>query len=224
MDGISGCFGLDIGDIKTNWQLDLDLVDIELGRKYWTSKYLSFRPFVGLRLGYIKQDFGMEFKGGSWAFLSGVGINAIGRADLDNNFKGVGIRSGFNTNWHLGCGWALYGDLAASILYGRFDVDHDESYRLVESPFPKTKVMETKDSFRASRAILDMDLGIQWSTMFCDCQYGFTVALGWEQHLFFHQNQMWRVTDNIAQRENDFSQKRGTLSTQGVTLTVQFEF
>jgi hypothetical protein len=167
----------------------------------------------------------------SWIALTAAGDAEIGNVDLDNNFKGVGIHSGFNTNWHLGCGWALYGDLAASIIYGRFGLDHDERTRLVEAPFTKSKILETSDSFKASRAILDMDLGIQWSTMFCDCQYGFTVALGWEQHLFFHQNRMWRVVrenDILAPGkptgENDFSQRRGTLSTQGVTLTVQFEF
>jgi hypothetical protein len=53
-------------DIKTDWTLDLDLIDIELGREYWTSKYLTFRPFIGLRIAYIKQSFEIEHKGGSW--------------------------------------------------------------------------------------------------------------------------------------------------------------
>jgi hypothetical protein len=207
-----------------------------MGKEYWTSKYLSFRPFIGLRIAYINQDFEIKHKGGSWsdnfsAAPQGPFNNVV---DLDNDFHGVGIRSGFNTVWNLGCGWAIYGDLAASILYGRFTVDHDETNRKAVAAHDKTVILETKESFRASRAIVDLGLGIQWSTMFCDCQYGFTVALGWEQHLFFHQNQMWRVnriwdfTDDGQppnnSGENVFFQRRGTLDTHGVTLKLQFEF
>jgi len=224
-------------DIETHWKLQLNLIDIELGREYWTSKNLSFRPFVGLRVAHINQDFEIQHKGGSWSDSSNPSAPQSAynnEVDLDNDFKGVGIRSGFNTVWNFGCGWGLYGDFAASVVYGRFSLNHDEEIRLATSPHDKTKILETKESFRASRGMLDLALGLQWSSMFCECQYGFTVQLGWEQHLFFHQNQMWRTNriGDVANAaglpnntgENVFFQRRGTLDTQGLTLTLQFEF
>jgi len=229
-------FNLYATDIETHWKLQLNLVDIELGREYWTSKYLSFRPFVGLRVAFINQDFEIQNKGGSWSERTNTPAQDAfnNEVDLDNDFKGVGIRAGFDTVWNFGCGWALYGNFAASVVYGRFSIDHDEEIRQAISPHDKTKILETKDSFHASRGMLDLALGIQWSSMFCDCQYGFTVQLGWEHHLFFHQNQMWRV-NRIGDDgngvfppndtgENVFFQRRGTLDTQGWTLTLQFEF
>ncbi|NGX59174.1 MAG: hypothetical protein KR126chlam3_00321 [Chlamydiae bacterium] len=156
--------------------------------------------------------------------------------DLDNDFKGVGLRAGFDTIWNFGCGWGLYGNLAASIVYGRFSLDHDEEIREASSPHNKIKILETEESFHASRAMLDFALGIQWASLFCDCQYGFTVQLGFEQHIFFHQNQLWRVnrigdkpfdpTDAFPNPsgENVFFQRRGNLDTKGWTLKVQFEF
>ena len=101
------------------------------------------------------------------------------------------------------------------------------------SPFSKTKILETEGSFRASRAILDLGLGIQWAAMFCDCKYGLAAMLGWEQHVFFHQNQLWRVqrlggtngsslVNNTG--ENALSQSRGSLDTQGWTLRLNFQF
>ncbi len=224
-------------DIETHWKLQLNLVDIELGREYWTSKYLSLRPFVGLRIAYIKQDFEIQHKGGAFSAdttqtdLQDAFNNEV---DLDNNFKGVGVRAGFDTVWNFGCGWGIYGNFAAAIVYGRFDLDHDEEIRRAVSPHDKIKVLETKESFRASRGIVDLALGIQWRSLFCDCQYGFTIQLGWEHHIFFHQNQMWRVNRigdilNSSGLPNDtgenvFFQRRGTLEVQGVTLRVQFEF
>ncbi len=235
-------------DIQSFWRLKLNLFDIELGREFWTSKYLCIRPHIGLRVAFLDQNFELQHKGGSWSartvFPQQEALN--NRVDLDNDFKGVGVRAGFNSLWHFGCGWGVYGDLATSIVYGKFSVDHDEQNRFAEGFFSKTKILEAEDSFRASRAMLDLGLGVQWSGMICSCQYGLTIKLGWEQHLFFHQNQLWRVVrigdqpppiqmTSLPEQnqfgtlpnntgENVHHQRRGTLDTQGATLTVVFEF
>ncbi|NGX27347.1 MAG: hypothetical protein K940chlam6_01281, partial [Chlamydiae bacterium] len=100
----------------------------------------------------------------------------------------------------------------------------------------KAKIADAKNSFRVSRGAADLALGFQWQTMFCDCQYGFMIALGWEHHLFWDQNQLWRIvrigdifrssgTDNFNNTgENVFHERRGDLDTQGWTLTVKFDF
>ena len=80
---------------------------------------------------------------------------------------------------------------------------------------------------------VDLGLGVQWSALVCDCKYGLLLALGWEQHTFFHQNQLWRVNrigglnagallNNSG--ENVHYQRRGNLSTRGVTLKGKFTF
>jgi hypothetical protein len=226
-------------DIETSWKLELNLIDIELGRSFWTSKYLSMRPFVGLRIAYINQSYDIEHKGGSWsananAFPSQAAYN--NEVMLTNDFHGVGVRGGLNTLWNLGCGWGIYGNFALAILYGRFDIDHDEKNRGASDLHVKVLIADAKNSFRASRGAADLALGLQWQTMFCDCAYGFSVALGWEHHLFFDQNQLWRVVRigdifdggggaavNLT-GENVYHERRGDLDTQGWTLTVKFDF
>ncbi len=164
-------------DIETHWKLQLNLIDFELGREYWTSKYLSFRPFVGLRIAFIEQNFEIQHKGGVWDFqrFGTESVRVNDKVDLDNDFKGVGVRAGFDTVWNFGCGWGLYGNFASSIVYGKFSLDHDEEMRVAEIPFDKIKILEAEESFHASRAMLDFGLGIQWASLFCDCHYGFTV-------------------------------------------------
>jgi len=226
-------------DIETHWKLQLNLIDLELGRNFWTSKYLALRPHVGIRIAYIKQDWDLEHKGGSWGQSPGTPFTAqvayTNEVCIENKFHGVGLRAGLNSEWNLGCGWAIYGTSAASIVYGRFSVDHEEDNFLALAPHSEVEILETDYSFRASRAMLDLALGVQWSSMFCDCQYGFTAMIGWEHHLFFDQNQMWRVNrlGHTAQAlnaglnntgENAYFQRRGDLDTQGWTLTLKFEF
>jgi len=83
--------------------------------------------------------------------------------------------------------------------------------------------------------MLDLELGVQWSTLVCGCQYGLTAQLGWENHMFFNQNQLWRVArssgileaggdESNNTGENVFYQRRGNLDTQGWTLRFKFEF
>ncbi len=246
-------------DAEIHWKLKLNLIDLELGRDYWVSRYLSIRPFVGLRYASIRQHTSIEYNGGSFAGPIGTTPgtqNAFNDfVDLQNNYRGAGLRAGLDSEWNFGCGWALWGNLAASIIYGRFSVDHDEIIRIANlSPHSIASVVDANESFRASRAILDMGLGVQWSTMFCSCKYGFTAMLGWESHMFFDQNQMWRVTrvDSIAQGggpavvptvgptddlnlssnppvlnltgDNVLQQNRGSLDAQGWTLTLRLEY
>ena len=223
-------------DIEAKWKLDLNIIDLELGRNFWTSKYLSVRPHIGLRVAFLDQDYNLEHRGGSFGpnptpvTLIQNPVNDF--VKMDNKFYGVGVRGGLNTNWHLGCGWALYGESAASIVYGRFKVRHSETLRECDGNHEKIRVLDLDDSFRASRAMLDLGLGVQWMGMICDCKYGFLISLGWEQHLFFHQNQLWRtvrIGDPILpttqnKGENVYHQRRGNLDTQGVTLRIKFDF
>lgn len=231
-------------DSEAQWKLKLNLIDLELGRDYWVSRYLAVRPFVGLRYASIKQDLGLDYNGGSWSAVTETPDSQPaynGLVDLENNYRGAGLRAGLDSQWNFGCGWALYGDLAVSIIYGRFRVNHNEIVRVATStPHNIADVLDTTESLRASRAMLDMGLGIQWSTMFCSCKYGLTAMLGWEQHMFFDQNQMWRVSrvgatpatesstsDDVTLNltgDNVLQQRRGSLDTQGWTLTLRLEY
>jgi hypothetical protein len=221
-------------DIDARWSFELNLVDVELGREFWVSKYLTFRPHIGLRFASINQNYTLEHRGGFWAIDTTVVplSRSNNEVEMRNDFNGVGARGGFNTVWNIGKGVAFFGQTAVSVVYGRFKVKHEEWNRLAQAPHSKTRILETEDHFKASRAMTDLALGIQWSTPFGQqCQYGFTLGLAWEHHMFFEQNQMWRVNrlnpspDNLGiTGENAYYQRRGDLDTQGWTLTVQFEF
>jgi len=220
-------------EINAIWNVNLNMFDFELGRAFWQGRRVSIRPHVGLRYASVNQDIDLEQLGGSWSPRIEPDQDPFNNeVNITNDFKGTGIRSGVQSLWHLGCGFGIYGNMAASLIYGRFEIDHDENNRLAVTPYTKQKVLKTEERFKATRGILDMALGVQWSAFFCGCKYGVSGAIGWEHHLFFNQNQMWRITrigaDPVAlpnnTGENVFSKRAGSLSTQGWTLTIQFEF
>lgn len=237
-------------DAVSKWKLKLNLVDLELGRDFWVSKYLAVRPFAGIRYASIKQSNNLEYNGCSWA-QANVTFNEDnytqpsfkGLVDLQNDYRGAGLRGGLGCEWNFGCGWSLYGNGAASIIYGKFKIHQNEDIRVAStSPHSVANILSASESLRASRAILDMALGVQYKTMFCSCKYGLTASLGWEQHMFFDQNQLWRVNrvgasatpntpttglnalDLNVSGSNVFHENRGSLETQGWTLAVRLDY
>ncbi|MDN3507278.1 MAG: Lpg1974 family pore-forming outer membrane protein [Simkaniaceae bacterium] len=213
-------------DIETRWKLDLNLIDIALGRKYWNSHRVALRPHIGLRVSFVDQKFDIDHNGGTETSLNVTPENNEVR--LKNDFNAVGIRAGMDGEWNVGCGFAFFGNFALSLNNGRFKVDHDEMKRLAEAPFTKRKILETENSFRATRLFTDLALGVQYSALLGECDYGLTIGLGWEQHLLLDMNQFWRVVPREGSTSSDdnniYHQRRGDLSTQGFTLTVVFDF
>lgn len=224
--------------IKTDWKVELDLVDLELGRAFWVSRQASIRPFIGLRYGRLDQGFDIFYMGGTWSPRTNpTQAGFSNEVCLNQQFHGTGIHSGLDAQFFFGCGISLYGSLAGSILYGKFRIEHDESNREIVSPFEKCKLLETNESFRAARAVLDLSLGAEWRAMICKCKYDLRIRFGWEEHLFFHQNQLWTTTrayrepivtmlgETFNNRgQNTYRQRRGTFSTQGWTLRMLFAF
>lgn len=217
--------------INTYFKLKLDLVDLELGRAYWNSQRLSLRPHIGIRYLNAREQFDLVHRGGYWAFsqMMVTSLPALtNEVELHNDFHGVGLRAGLDSSWNFGCGVALYGKAAIAGIRGKFLVEHDEKNRLVESPFTKFPITDIRDSFHQSLFNLDLALGLSYSVELCDCKYGFFASLGWEEHTFFSMNQLWRITPKIGEAQTDrafeYTQVEGNLSTNGLTLTLQWNY
>lgn len=214
-----------VNSISSNWSLDLNLVDLELGRTYWNSRLLNLRPHIGLRLAYLDQDLSLFQSGGVFAEATPPVNDEV---EIDQDCKGVGPRFGLDSFWSLGCGFSLYGNFAFSLLYSRYHVNYDESTREVTGSHAKSKILDLEESFRNNFLAADFSLGIQYLSLLCDCDYVLSVALGWESQLFLNQNQMWRIVatgfSGDPSTDNSYQQSRGDLSTQGWTLKVVFDF
>ena len=220
-------------DIETSWRLDLNLVDLELGREFYTSRYLTVRPHIGFRYASLEQHYEVDYRGGTFGTVATGGLGVLDEVEMKNKFTGGGVRGGLDTVWNFGCGcgcgnWGLFGNLALSLIYGRFEVEQEETTTGTAAPFAATSILDSTDHFRATRAMLDLALGIQWANLYNEDRYGLTFALAWEFHEFFNQNQLWRVNrigdTATLHGENVFAQRRGDLSTQGVTFTVKLTF
>ena len=205
---------------RSHLRLKIDMIDLELSREYWISRWLELRPYVGLRGVRIHQTYEIHEEGGSWSVPAVPLMNII---HLHSNFKGVGIRGGLDSIWEFGRGFGAYANAAMSLIYGRFEVGDREKNQQLEAPFSEFPVLHTNDGFRSSKAITDLGMGVQWLGYISQKRYVLLISLGWEQHLFLNMNQFWQVT-RISTTQNIFDQRSGDLSTQGWTLSIKFDF
>lgn len=193
------------------WKVHLDLVDIELGRAMEMGCSISFRPFIGLRVAYIHQDYEIEYNGGSFGAFQD-------RASLHSWLEGVGGRIGIDLEWTLcGC-FCFYGGFAANLIPSRRCTSLHENW---EGSTTEILSMRRGDLFYP--AVLDFEIGLSYTLISCNCCRALTFQAGWEEHIFFSFNPFWRVQrGNLG--ENLYYQRTGDLGLQGWTLRVLFEF
>lgn len=129
---------------KSRYSLNLDLLDLEFGRKYFVSSCFLVRPFFGLRGARINQDYkvfseSLSFSNNSTnraAFTStqnNFGPNFTSVAKSRNNFLAIGPRVGLDAEVKLGCGLSIVGQAAGSMVYGRFDRHSKEDLNIAAS-------------------------------------------------------------------------------------------
>ncbi|HSX03964.1 MAG TPA: Lpg1974 family pore-forming outer membrane protein [Rhabdochlamydiaceae bacterium] len=199
---------------SSKWKLHLNEIDLEGGRQFFVSKWLTVKPHAGFRTAWIRQKDHVKYLG-----LVGPAF-PLGKVDMKCNYWGLGIRGGLDTQWGIACGWSVVANYAASILYGFFNSHHNEA--AIFASGARSNLFSFKDFYHVGRVITDFLIGLRYDYMFCEERYHVGVQAGWEHHMFFGQNQFIRFADDVAQASMFANQ--GDLSLQGFSLDVRFDF
>lgn len=199
---------------NAKWTMHEDLIDLEWGRDSWVGKCLSIRPYVGLRSCWLKQNLNLNYLN-----IPGItNLDIAGLAQISihtkNNFWGIGPRGGLNSFWKFNDSWGIYGDISTSLIWGYFNV------RMKEQDFPDALPVRADIArvFSAQKANLEFRVGIEWNHTFCE-RYRLLLALGWDEQIWFKQNQLFTVFSNES-----VIIKNGDLMFSGVTLSGRWDF
>ncbi len=191
--------GSTTSNAKANTRFWLNILDLEMGREFFVSKWLTLRPHAGLRALWIHTKLHSRFS--DLIAGSAVKINA------KNRFGGGGLRAGLNSQWGLGSGWSIFGDLDAALMYGKQRVRQSE-----EEVSTDADLASYSDNWMTLRASLDLALGLRWDRLFYDDAYRIRFQLGWEDHVFFDMSQFANQSNN------------GNISLNGLAFQARFDF
>lgn len=190
------------GGGHAGWHMNLNMGDLELGRNCLPSKWLLFRPFMGVRGLVIDNDYSVDYARGT-------------HFHADSDFWGVGLRVGIDSLWGLGKGLGIYGNGSASLLSGHFDVHEKEKFKKAHSHH--VRIENDVDNVVAAA---DLALGLQWDYLFSNDRFHFGFKFGWEFNIFFDQNQLF----NFLSSDQPIQFKKDDLTFQGLTLGLRFDF
>lgn len=204
-------------DAKSSWTLDLDIVDLQLARRYFVGQCLTFMPHVGLRAAWIDQQYNAEY----------FCLNVIDNEALDLNSKNsssswaIGPKGGIDTNWNFCCGVRFFQNTNLSILYTDYDSIKSSSNGSITTDGGQ---LEATGSYSNTECHLrpeaDIALGIGWGDYFCCNSFYFDLAFAYEAHVFWDQNMLPKNGDYSTIP----SALRGNLYLHGLSVTARLDF
>ncbi len=204
---------MNVGEASALWSLHFNNFDLDLGRNYYISQYLSLRPHVGLKGAWYKQHYNVNYSN----FLEPDVATEVSATNMQiaQSFWGVGIRTGLDASWFFDKNWSLFGSTSLSALWGRFDVTREDfATTLPNSVIFKT--CNTRADFHTIKPVAEFQLGLRYDYWFSDDDYHFGVQAAWEEQLWFNQNQFFELTDSWG--------SHGDLGLQGITIDFRFDF
>ena len=189
------------------WTCYFNNIDLGLGRQFFISKDLILRPHFGLKGSWINQRFSTLI---IHNYTDGSLLNQHTCDHQD--FWGIGLRAGLNTAWHFTRNWSIYGDIAASELASNFKSRSKSVSITTEQSINNTDIYLSTHSFYTITPVLEVALGVRYEMLFSQDRYQFFVQAGWEQQVWWDQNQLIVSTEN------------GKLTLQGLDVKLGFAF
>jgi hypothetical protein len=199
---------------SSHLKIHFNQLDVDLGREFYVSTWLSLKPVLGIRTIWIDQHYRIEYDG--QPTLAG-GDDFFNHIHYKNDFWGVGPEGGLQTQWELGAGFSVFGDAFASLFYGHFQIERTSTILTVVPPDTTVDApSKTQDRFRVARFAFDTAIGLRWDYEFAHDRIHLGLQAGWEDHIFFGQNQLFD-TDLLESFNKD-------LTLQGLTVSARLDF
>lgn len=213
----SGTADLFVNKATGKTVLKFDYLDLELGREFFVSKWLTLRPFVGARGLWVHRNMTVKYKGGQLETEAGI---AKIKEKFNNRFRGGGLLTGLDTQWGLGQGWSLYGQFALSLIYGQQNLhEKQDSY---DAAGTATRLAHVHDAWSMVRTMTDLGFGLRWDRLFYSDAYRIRLQFGWEQHILSGFDKDINFVDDVMRGK--FVSNQGDLALSGFAFQARFDF
>jgi len=188
---------------SANWHAHLDMLDLELGRNYYISRFLTLRPYIGLKLVWTDQHLRVlyEHLDQQSSFL----------LKMKQEVMGTGIQAGLDTAWHMCKNWSVFGNFCLSGLWNDYDVKRTDD---LESTGINSRTLNVAQNFQIVQPFFNFGLGVRYETWFYHDYYHFSIQAGWEELLLPDYNQLIAL----------YNEQIGDLSFQGLSIQARFDF
>lgn len=196
-------FLFDINFASSEFELNYNTLDLEMGKEFCLFPCVLFHPQFGLRGAWTKDTDDIFYDG----FADDENIH------LTESFRGVGPRVGLSTAWNFCKGFSLFGEGDYALVWGK----NRSSF------FSRTTNLgvfaNTGQQYFTLRHLIDLKVGLGWD--YCFCPSRLSLQLAWEHRLWLDYNQYFRFVDQFSLT---YLPNSSSLSLYGLTLTARYYF
>lgn len=193
---------------KSRVDIDLQNIDLELARSYFTSGHFSVRPYLSFKgtLLDLSQKVLYDQKTNTTAALLAAPLTSSElKVSLSSKFRGLGPRMGCDIRYFLGDHFNFFGEFAASILYGQFKLkQHDlipplrpggtpeqvEAFLQANDIIFSAPSRRLTNKFHSFLPFVQMYLGLEWNTYLNKKRQHLGLKLGYEVQYYWRANKM----------------------------------
>ena len=197
--------------VKSHIDIDLNNIELELARSFFLSSKLAFRPHIDIKSTWLDISQGVHMT------ISSIdnNDNTVGldhKTKADSKFWGLGPRAGFDSQWFLGYGFHIFGELAGSVQYGYFKTLQKEFLPPSQNPLlPNGEAYKLKHKFHRFIPSAEMYLGLAWGTFMNEDKQHLGLKLGYEVQYYWRVNQISYPDDFTSGAQNNVVQARLSL-------------
>ncbi len=219
---------------KSDYQLNYQNIDIEIGRSYYVSRLVLVKSNIGLKLSRISQkqisQYGFD--------VQSEDLVSFSSSLKDRNlFLGVGPEATFYSRWYLGREVSLYNKMGAALLYGYFQVK--DQYSANEKKLLNQQIVTSLSQINLNGAshrfspFAEMLVGISWNRSYLKDKVVLMVSVSYETLYFWREAQKLVAegaitTINSINATNSsrvlFERQAEDLGFSGISLKIEIDF
>jgi hypothetical protein len=207
---------------SADWDLHFNVIDLELGRNFYVSQFLTLRPHAGFKGTWQYQDFDSRIRPESGFALNNLlipkepqllPVGSVYKSSQDHDLWGLGVRLGLDTSWYFVKNWSIFARVAWTAMWTHYDVDRKDTVNTGDPNLDITFVNNNLDNYRV-RYVGELELGLCWEIWFYDDNYHFAIQAGWEEQVWINYGSFIRL----------YNDANGDLSLHGLNLKFRFDF
>jgi len=209
---LRGAFLTQPNQARSTSSLSYDSILVELRKPQFLSSFLSFCSSIGVKKDQVDQKQTLRYRLSSQQFYHVKDKCA---------FDGVGPRLAYELKWHFLYGISLFGHLGGALLYGAFDVKHDETL----NPLSAINLKANTHLFSPQ---VDFSLALGWDLYARTYHLGFSI--GYEALYMWRQNEALQMEDSVPAGVSDtqgrfqFTRYAEDITLYGLTLKATLSF
>ena len=180
-------------------RINLNEVDINIGKSFFVSKHLHYHPYAGLMAAWVKQRYNLLTFNEIDASQTSIPVAGSLNQNLEDQCKvfGIGPKVGLDTKWYLCNGFKINAALAGALLQSYYDVyrhEHVNVHSVGDEPIDIENIVDAPVHRLMPYARLVLGLG--YEKFFMEGKRKLDLSLNWEM------NQFWRVNQTVNNTSN----------------------